>query len=81
MSGVFPAAAADLYGGPGFSTIYGTLYAIICVGLASGAWFAGQVFDTTGSYGVALWVGLAMALATPAIFWWLAAPRRANPLP
>lgn len=80
MSGVFPAVAADLYGGPRFSTIYGTLYTIICIGLASGAWFAGKIFDVTGSYAIALWVGLAMALATPAIFW-LVAPRRANPPP
>ncbi|MFB3820260.1 MAG: MFS transporter [Candidatus Methylomirabilales bacterium] len=81
LSAVFPAVAADLYGGPGFSTIYGSLYTIICIGLASGAWFAGKTFDLTGSYAIALWVGLLMALATPAIFWWVVAPRRANPPP
>jgi predicted MFS family arabinose efflux permease len=80
LSGVFPAVCADLYSGPGFPTIYGALYVTVSLGLAAGAWFAGTVFDASGSYAVALWVGLAMALITPALFW-LVAPRRPNPPP
>jgi len=41
LSGVFPAICADLYPGPHFSTIYGALYAVISLGLASGAWLGG----------------------------------------
>jgi len=77
LSPVFPATASDLYRGPGFATIYGTLWAVVCLGLAAGPWIAGQVFDLTGSYGLALWIGLAMALATPVLVW-IAAPRRPN---
>lgn len=80
LSPVFPAVASDLFGGPGFSTIYGTLYAVICVGLASGAWFAGQIYDITASYAAALWVAFGMATVTP-ILVWIAAPRRPNPVP
>ncbi len=80
LSPVFPAVASDLFGGPGFSTIYGTLYAVICVGLAGGAWFAGEIFDITASYAAALWVAFGMAIITP-IFVWIAAPRRPNPAP
>jgi MFS family permease len=78
LSPVFPAVASDLFAGPGFSTIYGTLYAVICLGLAAGAWSAGKIFDVTGSYSVALWIGLAMAVLTPALLW-VVAPRRPNP--
>ena len=78
LSPVFPAVAGDLYAGPGFSTIYGSLYAVICLGLAAGAWSAGKIFDVTGSYNVALWIGLAMAVLTPALLW-VVAPRRPNP--
>ncbi|HSB69328.1 MAG TPA: MFS transporter [Candidatus Methylomirabilis sp.] len=80
LSPVFPASAADLFSGPGFSTIYGALYTVICLALASGPWLAGQTFDLTGSYAVALWIGLAMAVASPVILW-LVAPRRPNPPP
>jgi MFS family permease len=80
LSPVFPALASDLFGGPGFSTIYGTLYAVICLGLAAGAWSAGEIFDATASYAAALWVALVMAILTP-ILVWVVAPRRPNPAP
>jgi MFS family permease len=80
LSPVFPAVTSDLFGGPGFSTIYGALYTVICAGLALGAWAAGRIFDATGSYAGALWSGLLLALVTPALLW-LVAPRRPNPVP
>ena len=80
LSPVFPAAASDLYAGPGFSTIYGVLWTVVCLGLAAGPWMAGYVFDLTGSYAVALWIGLGMAVVTPALIW-IVAPRRPNPPP
>lgn len=80
LSAVFPAIASDLFGGPGFSTIYGALYTVICVGLAFGPWAAGQIFDLTGSYATALWIGLAMAVVSPGVLW-IVAPRRPNPPP
>jgi MFS family permease len=80
LSPVFPAVAGDLYAGPGFSTIYGTLYAVICLGLAGGAWSAGKIFDLTASYAGALWIGLWTVLLTPALLW-IVAPRRPNPPP
>ncbi len=75
-----PAVASDLFGGPGFSLIFGTLYVAICLGIASGAWGAGKIFDVTGSYAAALWVALAMAVVSPVLLW-LVAPRRPNPPP
>ena len=80
LSPVFPAVAGDLFAGPGFSTIYGTLYAVICLGLAAGAWSAGKIFDLTASYAAALWIALAMAALTPALLW-AVAPRYGNPPP
>jgi MFS family permease len=80
MAPVPPAVASDLYGGPGFSTIFGGLYIATCLGLATGTWSAGKIFDSTGSYAVALWVGLAMAVLAPALLW-VVAPRRPNPPP
>jgi MFS family permease len=80
MAPVPPAVASDLFGGPGFSTIFGTLYVVTCLGLAIGTWSAGEIFDRTGSYAAALWVGLVMTVLSPAVLW-MVAPRRPNPPP
>lgn len=80
LSPVFPAVAGDLFGGPGFSTIYGALYSVICLALAGGPWLAGKIFDLTGGYTAAFWIGLGSAVVTPLLLW-LVAPRRPNPAP
>jgi MFS family permease len=80
MAPIAPAAASDLFSGPAFSTIFGTVYAALCLGIASGAWVAGRIFDATGSYALAFWVALGMAVLSPALLW-VVAPRRPNPPP
>ena len=75
-----PATASNLFGGPEFSTIYGTLYVLTCLGLAIGVWSAGEIFDRTGSYAAALWLGLLVTVLSPVLLW-IAAPRRPNPTP
>ncbi len=80
MAPVPPAVASDLFGGPGFSTIFGTVYIVTSLGLATGTWSAGEIFDRTGSYAAALWLGLVMTVISPALLW-LVAPRRPNPPP
>jgi MFS family permease len=80
LAPVSAAIAADLFGGPGFSTIYGALYVAAGLGLALGAWGAGAIFDWTGSYAVALWIALGLAMVTPGLAW-LTAPRRPTPPP
>jgi MFS family permease len=80
MAPVPSAVATDLYAGPTFSTIYGMLYTVMGLGLAVGTWSAGEIFDRTGSYAGALWLGLGNAVVSP-IALWMAAPRRPNPPP
>jgi MFS family permease len=75
-----PAAASDLFGGPGFSTIFGSLHMLLCLGAAVGSWGAGKIYDGTGSYAWALWAALACAIIAPVLMW-VAAPRRPHPPP
>jgi MFS family permease len=75
-----PAAASDLFGGPGYSVIFGSLHFLLCIGAAVGSWGAGKIFDLTGSYEAALWTALAAALIAPTLMW-VAAPRRPHPAP
>jgi MFS family permease len=75
-----PAAASDLFSGPRFSTIFGTLHIANSLGAGTGAWVAGKIFDGTGSYAAALWVALGMAVSSAALLW-IVAPRRPHPPP
>ncbi len=61
--------------------IFGTLYTVGGFGLAAGTWSAGWIFDATGSYAGALWLGLVMAALSPLLMWIVARrrlPRRAG---
>jgi len=75
-----PAAAGDVFGGPRFSIIFGTLHVSNSLGGSAGAWIAGRIFDQSGSYAAALWVAFAMAVFSAGVLW-LVAPRRPHPPP
>ncbi len=79
MAPLAPAAASDLYKGSAFAAIFSTAYVALCLGIAAGAWAAGQIFDATGSYAVALWVAFGMAILSPALLWWVAPSRPNSP--
>ena len=72
---LIPAATSDLFAGPGFASIFGSLQAVLCLGAALGAWGAGKIFDVTGSYTFALWIAFVGSLASPTLMW-LAGPSR-----
>jgi len=76
---ITPAVAGDLFGGPGFSTIFGAFLVPLGFGSAIGAWGAGEIFDRTGSYALALWAAVALTVFSCALLW-VVAPRRPNPL-
>jgi MFS family permease len=75
-----PAVSSDLFGGPGFSTIFGMIHISLGFGTAAGAWAGGKVFDLTGSYTAAFWGALGLICFSCALLW-VVAPRRANPPP
>jgi MFS family permease len=75
-----PAAASDVFGGPRFSVIFGTLHVSNALGASGGAWIAGRIFDRSGSYAAALWLAFGMAVFSMSVLW-LVAPRRPHPPP
>jgi MFS family permease len=77
---VTPAVAGDLFGGPGFSKIFGAFLVPLGFGSAVGAWGAGEIFDRTGSYALAVWAAVVLMLCSCALLW-VVAPRRPNPPP
>jgi len=75
-----PAVGADLFTGPRFGAIYGTIGMANGLGSALGAWFAGYVFDVTGSYFIAFGVAAASSLVSASVMW-LVAPRKVRLVP
>ena len=72
---MFMAVAADLFKGKIFGLIYGFVEGGVGVGAAFGAWFAGFMFDKTGSYRLVLGYAIG-ALLLSILFVWTAAPRK-----
>lgn len=52
------ALAADLFEGPEFGTINGYIISAFGLGGALGPWLGGYLFDTTGHYTIAFWLGI-----------------------
>jgi MFS family permease len=74
---IITAIAAELFPGRRFGAIYGFLSVGNGLGGAIGPWFAGALFDLTGSYRVAFLVATLFCVAGSVCFW-LAEPRRQN---
>ena len=67
--------AAEIFEGPHFGSIFGTLMLTAIVGGAVGPWITGVLHDRVGNYNAAFWIALAFSvLSAVAIF--IAAPRK-----
>jgi MFS family permease len=72
---IITAIASDLFPGRRFGAIYGYMSLGNGLGGAIGPWFAGAVFDVTGSYRIAFLIATLFCVAGSVCFW-LAQPRR-----
>ena len=77
---IIPAAARDLFAGPRFPSIFGTLSMFAALGGATGSWLGGALYDLAGNHQPMLAVAAALTICAPA-FLWIAAPRRPQPPP
>ncbi len=66
---LIPAMASDRFGGPHFGAIVGLGLLASALGSAVGPWFAGWLFDRTGSYGASLAIAAGCAGAAGAAAW------------
>jgi MFS family permease len=66
---------AEIYEGPHFGTIFGTLMLAAIVGGAAGPWITGLLHDHTGNYAAAFWIALGLSIVS-AIAIFIAAPRK-----
>ena len=59
--------SADQFGLRRLGTVYGAIFGIMPLGAAAGVWIAGRVYDSTGSYDIALWISMAVGLTSAAL--------------
>lgn len=61
--------SARIFKGPGFATIYGTIFSCMSVGAALGSWVSGVLYDMTGGYRASFAFSMACVLVAAAPFW------------
>ena len=75
LTSVFSAIPTELFQGPHFGTIFGTIGGLSVAGAGAGPWIAGALHDATGSYAVAFAVAAGCSVIS-AVAVWLSAPRK-----
>jgi MFS family permease len=75
LTSVIGAIPAEIFEGPHYGSIFGTLMLAAILGGGTGAWVTGALYDATGSYALAFFLAIGCsALSAGAI--WVAGPRQ-----
>ncbi|RXT46165.1 MFS transporter [Bosea sp. Tri-44] len=80
LTSVLGAIVVEIFEGPQFGAIFGTITVAVLAGGAAGPWLAGTIHDATGSYRLAFLLAIACCLVSAAAIW-LAAPRKVRLVP
>jgi MFS family permease len=75
LTSVLGPIVAEIFEGPHFGTIFGTVMFAAVTGGAAGPWVTGVLYDRLGHYNAGFWLALAMCFASAAAIW-LAGPRK-----
>jgi MFS family permease len=75
-----PLITADVFEGPAFGSIFGSIMIFVGAGGAAGAWFAGVLYDQMGSY-VPVFILTAVFALISSLSVWAAAPRKIRRVP
>jgi MFS family permease len=80
MTSVMGPIVAEIFQGPHYGSIFGTLTVALIGGGAAGPWVAGIIHDTTGSYRLAFLLAITCCVVS-AMAIWIAAPRKVRRVP
>ncbi|HET8575583.1 MAG TPA: MFS transporter [Methylomirabilota bacterium] len=75
LTSVVGAIPAEIFQGPHYGTIFGTLMLASIAGGAAGPWLTGALHDATGSYALAFWIAIGCSTVSAGAIW-LASPRK-----
>jgi len=80
LTSVMGPIVAEIYEGPHYGSIFGTITVALIGGGAMGPWIAGVIHDLTGSYELAFVLAIACCVLSAAAIW-MAAPRKVRLVP
>jgi len=80
MTSVMGPIVAEIFEGPHYGSIFGTVTVALIGGGAAGPWVAGIIHDATGSYRLAFLLAIACCVVSVAAIW-IAAPRKVRLVP
>jgi MFS family permease len=80
ITSVMGPIVAEVFEGPHYGTIFGTITVALIGGGAAGPWIAGIIYDATGGYRLA-WALALVCCVVSATAVWLAAPRKVRLVP
>ena len=80
LTSVMGPIVAEIFEGPHYGAIFGTVTVALTGGGAAGPWAAGIIHDTTGSYRLAFLLAIACCIISAAAIW-IAAPRKVRLVP
>ncbi len=75
LTSVIGAIPAEIFQGPHYGTIFGTLMLAAIMGGATGPWVTGALHDATGSYTLAFWLAIGCSVLSAGAIW-RAGPRQ-----
>jgi MFS family permease len=80
LTSVMGAIVAEIFEGPHYGSIFGTLTIALISGGAVGPWMAGAIHDATGSYRIAFLLIITFCLVSIVAIW-MAAPGKIRAVP
>lgn len=80
LTSVMGPIVAEIFEGPHYGAIFGTITIALIGGGAAGPWIAGVIHDATGSYRIAFLLIIAGCLVSSALIW-IAGPRNVRRVP
>ncbi len=80
LTSVMGPIVAEIFEGPHYGAIFGTVTVALAGGGAAGPWVTGIIYDCTGSYSPAFLLAIACCLISAAAIW-IAAPRKVRLVP
>jgi MFS family permease len=80
LTSVMGAIVAEIFEGPHYGIIFGTVTIALTGGGAAGPWVAGVIHDATGSYRLAFLIAIGCCVLS-AVSIWIAAPRKVRVVP
>jgi MFS family permease len=80
LTSVMGPIVAEIFEGPHYGSIFGTVTVALTGGGAAGPWVAGVIHDATASYKLAFLLAIACCIVSAAAIW-IAAPRKVRLVP